>query len=151
MTKLEKFIYAKEVLGFKCKDTGEILNKKSKVVGFVCNKGYKRFTIRIEKKRYDIIAHQFIYWFFTNEIATEEIDHIDGIRVNNNIKNLRAVNRQQNQFNRKSAKGYHWHKYHEKFHSQIRKNGKTIHLGYFDCEDDARVAYIEAKKIYHTK
>ena len=28
--------------------------------------------------------------------------------------------------------------------------GKNKHLGYFDLEEDARQAYLEAKKIYHT-
>ena len=33
--------------------------------------------------------------------------------------------------------------------SKISLNRKTIHLGYFDNEQDARKAYLNAKLIYH--
>ena len=37
----------------------------------------------------------------------------------------------------------------KKWHAQIKLNGKSIHLGYFDKEEDAKNAYLKAKLIYH--
>ena len=36
-----------------------------------------------------------------------------------------------------------------RYEAQIKVNNKSIHLGSFDKEEDARQAYLDAKKIYH--
>lgn len=55
----------------------------------------------------------------------------------------------QNKWNSKNSKGYHWHKPNKKYVAQIRLNGELIHLGYFYTAEEARNAYLKAKKIYH--
>ena len=79
--------------------------------------------------------------------TTQQIDHIDRNRINNHINNLRIVTPQQNCFNR-NAKGYYLDK-HNKYVAQIKLNRKIKHLGYYDTEEEAHNAYLEAKKIYH--
>ena len=109
--------------------------------------GYNAITCN--KKRY--FRHRIMgYCFLGLDIddPKQQIDHIDRIKLNNHISNLRIVTNQQNQFNR-GAKGYCWNKQKNKWHSSIALNGKTKFLGYFNDEDDAHNAYIEAKKIYH--
>ena len=108
----------------------------------------------INGKKY--YKHRLIYyanhqdWDITNcSVATNSIDHIDGNKKNNNIINLRVVTNQQNHFNETKAKGYSWHKKAKKWLAAITVDGKQIHLGLFDNEDDARTAYLEAKQIYH--
>jgi hypothetical protein len=59
------------------------------------------------------------------------------------------VTNQQNHFNETKAKGYCWHKPAKKWMAYIRLNGKGKNLGYYDTEDEARQAYLDAKKIYH--
>ena len=76
------------------------------------------------------------------------IDHENNIKINNHIENLRVVTNQENQFNRK-AKGYYWYKQRQKWMARIKLNGKQKFLGLFVLEEDARTAYLEAKKIYH--
>jgi hypothetical protein len=78
-----------------------------------------------------------------------QVDHINGIRHDNRLENLRLVTHQQNQHNYTKAKGYHWNKRDCKWQAQIRLNGKNKHLGYFENKEDARNAYLNAKKIYH--
>lgn len=78
-----------------------------------------------------------------------QIDHIDANRLNNSVDNLRIVTNQENHFNQPTAKGYYFHKSHNKFLAKIKLDGKTIFLGYFDKEEDAKQAYLNAKPIYH--
>ena len=115
--------------------------------------GYKCFKFMVNKKIYSIYLHRLVYWLYNPEwdvmdsSMENHIDHIDGDKLNNNIKNLRLVTNQENQFNRTRAKGYTW--YQNKWMAYIRINNKQKYLGYFDNEDDARNAYLEAKKKYH--
>ena len=113
--------------------------------------GYK--SIKINQKRKTL--HRFIYyahnreWNISDSSKNNFIDHIDGDKTNNNISNLRVVTSQQNQFNMRNIKGYTWCKRDKKWRAQIQLNKKGIHLGYFDTEEEARNAYLEAKKKYH--
>lgn len=78
-----------------------------------------------------------------------QVDHINGIRHDNRLENLRLVNNQQNQWNRTKAKGVDWHKASCKWRSAIKINGKKQHIGLFDNEEDAHAAYLEAKSRLH--
>jgi hypothetical protein len=78
-----------------------------------------------------------------------QVDHINGNRLDNRRCNLRIVTNQQNQWNQTRAKGYSWHRNKNKWQARIVKNKKTIYLGLFDNEQEARQAYLEAKEIYH--
>ncbi len=77
------------------------------------------------------------------------IDHINGNPIDNRRCNLRIVTNQQNQFNRHSAKGYSWQKDSKKWKARIVKNKKTIYLGLFNTESEARQAYLSAKQELH--
>lgn len=78
-----------------------------------------------------------------------QADHIDHNTLNNCISNLRIVTNQKNHFNQRNTKGYYWQKASNKYHARIGLNGKKIHLGYFCKAEEARKAYLNAKKIYH--
>jgi hypothetical protein len=78
-----------------------------------------------------------------------QVDHINGVKRDNRLINLRLVNHQKNHFNQTKAKGYTWNKSKNKWQAQIKLDGKSKTLGYFENEEDAKNAYLEAKKIYH--
>jgi hypothetical protein len=104
----------------------------------------------IGKKQYKL--HRIIAYIFLNldiNDTKQIIDHIDNNPSNNNIENLRITTQQQNCFNKKKTKGYCWYKSRNKFLAYINKDYKHIHLGYFDTEEEARQAYLDAKQIYH--
>ena len=42
-----------------------------------------------------------------------------------------------------------WHKHSKKWHVQIQYNKIKIHLGYFDCLDEAKKIIEKARKQYH--
>jgi hypothetical protein len=78
----------------------------------------------------------------------ETIDHINGIKNDNRIENLRDVETYQNccnrlpRFNDLEYKGVSFHKYSNKWRARIRFKGKEICIGYFKNKDDAAKAYV---------
>jgi len=116
-------------------------------------RGYKWFRFDVNKKKYCFSLHRIVYWLHNrdwdilNSSRNNAIDHIDGDILNNNIENLRVVTNQENQWNQTRAKGYSY--FQGRWQSYIRIDNKKKHLGYFDNEEDAHNAYLEAKKKYH--
>jgi len=128
-------------------ETGEVISRFGKVITRKTD-GYIIIQLYNNKKYYNLKVHQFAYYVTYGEIV-EQIDHINGVRNDNRICNLRSVTNQQNQHNQTKAKGYSWHKQTNKFQARIKLNGKLINLGLFNTEDEARQAYLQAKEIYH--
>ena len=84
-----------------------------------------------------------------------QVDHINGNKSDNRLKNLRSVTNQFNctAFRRVKSgasskfRGVCWHKRKGKWHSQIMVNGKRKHIGYYNNEIEAAMAYDGAAKI----
>ena len=81
----------------------------------------------------------------------EEVDHIDGDRLNNRRNNLRLATHAQNMANRKLQKnnksnfrGVSFHKGSQKWRAEIQKEGTKTNLGYFNTPEEAYAAYLEA-------
>ncbi len=94
--------------------------------------------------------------FITNPSEKPHIDHIDGIKTNNNVNNLRwatvsenACNKGINATNTSGVKGVCWDKKIGKWKAAIRIEGRIKHLGYFECIEEARkVRVAKAIEIY---
>ena len=130
-------------------ETGYIYNRYGKISKSIQAKGYVQIAAGVNKKTFQILGHHFAWYCVYGNCKTEQIDHINGVRDDNRIINLRSVTRQQNQWNRKTAKGYGWNKSVNKWEARIQVNNKQIYLGLFNIEADARNAYINAKEKYH--
>lgn len=100
------------------------------------------------KKTYTILSHQFIF-FCKYGYLPKCIDHINNDKSDNRINNLRDISLSENQWNRK-GKGYYWNKKTNKFHSNIKIDNKIKYIGYFNTEEEAKKAYLNAKKTYHS-
>lgn len=147
MTLEEKCIFFK-YMGYQYNyDTGIVINSSGNVVGGNSH-GYVQISTRIKSKNISIRVHQLAWYLYYNEIPYGEIDHINRIRSDNRICNLRLVNHQQNNFNRNSN-GYCYHKKYNVYQAQIGINNKSIFLGNYNNSEDAHNAYLEAKKKYH--
>ena len=129
-------------------ETGLIYSRLKKILKKHDTKGYFVIGLTYNQKSYKLLAHQFA-WYYIHKECVEQLDHINGVRDDNRMCNLRSVTRQQNQWNRKTAKGYSWSKEKSKWRSQIQLNKKNIHVGYYKSEQEARNAYLAAKEIYH--
>lgn len=77
-----------------------------------------------------------------------EVDHRDTDKSNNRWPNLREATRSQNEMNgprrtdnTSGFKGVGWHKCKSSWRAYIQKDGRHIHLGYFDTPELASAAY----------
>ena len=118
----------------------------SKPAGYILKDGYR--AIQIKGKKYK--AHRLIWKYQHGKDPKEFIDHIDGNRLNNNIKNLRESTRQQNGFNRGPQKNNKIgikgvRKFGNKYRATIIVNGKNKHLGMFFTIEEARLVREEAE------
>jgi hypothetical protein len=100
-----------------------------------------------------IRAHRLI-WLLHHGYVPDFLDHINGIRNDNRIENLRVATRPQNQMNLKKFKnnssgysGVYWHKRCNKWAARIQVNCKSKHLGLFTKIEDA----INVRKIAEQK
>ena len=103
--------------------------------------GYRHISIKGEKYK----AHR-IAWLLTHgEIDPAlQIDHMNHVRDDNRLVNLRLVTHRVNGSYERGAYplGVYFHK--GKLKVQIQINGKNEHLGYFDDVDKAAQAYQDA-------
>ena len=92
-------------------------------------------------------AHRII-WTMVHGIVDGEIDHINGVKDDNRLANLRVVTISENMRNRAASRshntsgvlGVSWHAKYEKWRATAFIDGKHKHLGYFDNIDDAAAA-----------
>lgn len=80
-----------------------------------------------------------------------EIDHINNIKMDNRIENLREADRSRNcmnknitKSNKTGFKGVSWFKKSKKYRAQIQINGKPKHLGLYNCPKEAHLSYCKA-------
>lgn len=122
--------------------------KQGSVVGCYDSKGY--LIIRINWRLYKL--HLVIWKLYYGDWATQQIDHINGIRSDNRISNLRLATGSQNNYNSavrsdntSGYKGVSWHKRDKKWHARVN----NICLGAFYVKEDAIAARNAAAKEKH--
>lgn len=109
--------------------------------------GYWAITIN-----YKTYKRSRLVWAYHNGWAPETvlIDHINNNKSDDRIENLRLVSIAENRWNSLNIKGYTYVKDRKKYKATIMANGKRKLLGYFDTENEARLAYTIAKLKYHS-
>lgn len=92
------------------------------------------------------LVHRLIWLMVKGELPKNDIDHINGIRNDNRLENLREVTRMQNLWNRRNVKGYIYNPSTKKYQARIRNNYKYVHIGVFTSAEEAHQAYLKAKQ-----
>ena len=120
--------------------------------GDVAGKPHPCGYVLIGIKGRHYLAHR-LAWFYVYGEWPVEIDHINLIKNDNRIGNLRTATRTQNNMNRLSSKhstsgckGASLDRRDGKYDARIRMNGKTYYLGRFSDPEDATKAYHAAAK-----
>ena len=107
-----------------------------------CLDGHGYLLIRVCSRLHR--AHRLAWLYVYSEWPKDQIDHINRIRTDNRIANLRDVSNKQNGQNASKPSnntsghpGVRWHKRASKWVAQIQHNQKQIHLGCFTDIEEA--------------
>lgn len=123
-------------------------------VGRLRKDGYLQFT-----KMYKTYLLHRVIWdmcFPEDKLGPDDfIDHIDHVRTNNKLSNLRKVTRKQNMQNQSLRKnnssgsvGVYFSGLRAKWWAEICIDYKTVYLGSFDSKEEATVARKKAETGY---
>lgn len=147
----------REVLAYNS-DTGEFTwkqrqrgRKTNGIVGSITRFGYHKIKIDYKEYRSNRLA-----WFYVHgEWPTFYVDHINGIKTDNRISNLRDVPQTINAQNRRKASVRSESgvigamRVPEGFRAKIVVNGEIISLGTYKTAEEAHSVYLEAKRRLH--
>lgn len=141
------------ILTWKIQSSNRI--KVGSQAGAMLKTGY--LSISIDGKLHR--AHRLVWLWVHGVWPDDDLDHINGIRTDNRIANLRDVSRTTNQQNLRAARGDNTHsgmlgvyrtdKVGKPWRASIKIDGKDKHLGNFSTKEDSYSAYIDAKRKLH--
>ena len=126
------------------------VNSRAKVgseAGTKLDTGYRQ--IRYQGKTW---KSHVLGWYLHHRVWPSELDHINHVRDDNRLTNLREVNRSQNNHNctkpnATGFKGVQRTKY-GRFQAMIRINGEKVYLGTFNSPEQAHARYLQESERY---
>lgn len=102
-------------------------------------------------------AHRLAWLYCFGEFPVDILDHINGVRDDNRLDNLRECTVQENSYNSKvksdnttGYKGVSLDKRSGRYRAYITVDGKQKSLGYHSSAEEASLAYNEAAKLLHS-
>jgi hypothetical protein len=121
------------------------------IVGSTNNDGY--ISISIDNKRYQ--AHNLVWLYVYGKFPSQQIDHINGVKDDNRLENLREVSHAENQRNKKldsrNKFGYPGIRKGKKigtYKACIGINKTELHLGTFKTLEEAIAVRVQAEIKY---
>lgn len=128
--------------------------KEGDRAGFLRPEGYRNVVVDGRMHR----EHRVI-WMIIHGFVPVYIDHINGIKSDNRLCNLREANRNLNAQNLRVAKKSNKSGFlgvtkinrnvEKCWRATIKMSGKSKTLGHFYSPEDAHQAYLSAKRIIH--
>lgn len=119
------------------------------VIGSQTWQGYYAFSLFGKK----CFAHRLAWLLHYGEWPSQPIDHINGIKTDNSIRNLRLCSLSQNQFNKPTqknnttgVKGVYWNKRDKRYVASVQFNGKKYSAGHHKDIDSAKEAVMKLRE-----
>jgi len=123
-----------------------------KEAGNIHHTGYH--NIRIKRITYQ--AHRLAWLHYYGKEPKKYLDHVNGVKNDNSIKNLREASQQENMCNqgrpitnKTGFKGVSWVERIKKYHAQCQVAGKKYRLGYYLTPEEAYQAYVAFVTEHH--
>ena len=131
-------VFTRRTATANCVQAGDIAGTKETT-------GYIR--LRVLNKKY--LAHRLAWLYVYGEWPSKHLDHINGVRDDNCIANLREATPRENSQNTKKRHGARCRLkgvrvYKGRFLAQICTRGKNLHIGCYNTEEEAHAAYMAA-------
>lgn len=111
--------------------------------------------VRVSLNSISYKGHRVAWAIYYGEWPKGQLDHINGVKTDNRIVNLREVfgngnskNMPKQRNNTSGVVGVYWFKRDNLWKAQIQVNNKSIHLGYFTNKQDAINARKQAEMDY---
>lgn len=119
------------------------------VIGSQTWQGYYAFSLFGKK----CFAHRLAWLLHYGEWPSQPIDHINGIKTDNSIRNLRLCSLSQNQFNKPTqknnttgVKGVYWNKRDKRYVASVQFNGKKYSAGHHKDIESAKEAVMKLRE-----
>ncbi|MEE6016262.1 HNH endonuclease [Escherichia coli] len=141
----ELFWNARPVSHFKSENACSAWNGRyaNKPCGCIRPDGYVKTSVN----KVSYLAHRII-WKMITGIDCEFIDHVNGVKSDNRISNLRDVTMTENNRNMTGGRdsddafiGVYWHRQRSKWMARIRSEDSERYIGIFDEIKPAVLAY----------
>lgn len=114
--------------------------------------GYLTFSF----KGRTIYLHKAAWLLHYGEWPPLQVDHINMVKTDNRIPNLRACSNSENNCNRTvqsnsttGIKGVSWNKQTQRWNAKIRKDGKTLYSRFFRSLSEAETQVRIHRDIFH--
>ncbi len=123
------------------------------MAGYVGGKGY--VYVSVDGHKY--LGHR-LAWFMTYGVwPASGLDHINRIKTDNRLANLRLATPSENNQNKSEAMvsntsgllGVSWMSRARKWRAQIQVDGRVTYLGLYTSKNAAHDAYVAAKRKLH--
>lgn len=123
--------------------------EKDSIAGFIATNGYRIIKIAHQGKRITSMAHRLAWALYYGKYPDHDIDHINRVKNDNRIENLRELSASLNLARRKTKerglpRGVTWAGHTNKtnpYYAQLTSNSKTVFRGYFSTAELAHKAY----------
>ena len=124
----------------------------------VFSNGYLGVVLAKENRAISFTVHKLMAITFLNHTQNGNnivVDHIDNNKLNNNLENLQLISNRLNCSKDKKGTskytGVSWNTSVGKWYAHIVLNSKRIHLGIYDDELEASIAYNNALNDFNNK
>lgn len=148
----------KELLSYDA-ETGEFTWKTKRgrttngvSAGTIHSSGY--MIIQLDKTKYG--AHRLAWLYCYGETPSNMVDHINRVKLDNRIANLRLASESENQMNsklsRNNTSGYKGVSYNKKsklWRVNIANKGRYIYIGQFKTPEEANIKAKQAREKLH--